>query len=54
MLKALMIKRSIDLKRAELEELRKRETEFETREAEPRWRKASRNSTQTKPPMRRT
>ena len=34
MLKALMIKRSIDLKRAELEELRKRETEFETREAE--------------------
>ena len=34
MLKALMFKRSIDLKRAELEELRKRETEFETREAE--------------------
>lgn len=34
MLKTLMLKRSIDLKRAELEKLRKRDAEFETREAE--------------------
>lgn len=34
MLKTLMLKRSIDLKRAELEKLRARDAEFETREAE--------------------
>lgn len=34
MLKTLMLKRSIDLKRAELEKLRERDAEFETREAE--------------------
>lgn len=34
MLKTLMIRRSIDLKRAELEKLRERDAEFETREAE--------------------
>ena len=34
MLKTLMLKRSIDLKRAELEKLRERDAKFETREAE--------------------
>ena len=34
MLKTLMLKRSIDLKRAELEKLRERDAEFKTREAE--------------------
>ena len=34
MLKTLMLKRSIDLKRAELEKLRERDAEFQTREAE--------------------
>lgn len=34
MLKTLMLKRSIDLKRVELEKLRERDAEFETREAE--------------------
>lgn len=34
MLKTLMLKRSIDLKRAELEKLRERDAEFEIREAE--------------------